>query len=178
MPFSLGRTAVTTAYDADLDVDDTGEGQDDQQQPQNSAFKQLRAHARKLEKDLKDRDKELEDLRTFRQNLEKEQREGNAKSKFKALGLAEKQADLFLTKNPEGDVTDDAVRTFAVEYGLITPSEDGSDDQSGFTPAPADGSPAGSKQLTNEEFWTLYGENPSAALEAAKKGRVSFDSKL
>ena len=162
-----------TSFEPDLD--DDADDSPDVQQPENNAFKQLRTHARKLEKDLKEASKELEELRTFRADLERDNRANSVKEQFKSLGLTEKQAELFPS---EGDVTEEAVRKFAVDFGLIQPSEDGSDENTGFTPAPTEGSPTGSKQLSAEEFWTLYKDNPSEAMAAAKKGRVNFDTRL
>lgn len=160
-------------YDPDLSLED------DEQDPtdQSSPFRQLRDHSKKLEKELRQRDKELEELRTFKADFEASQKKQSVSKTFGELGLTEKHAELFLKANPEAEVTAEVVQKFAEEYGLVEAKEQ--EEDSGFSPlAATDGVPASKEPMKASEFWALYSENPHAALEQAKKGRVKFDSNL
>lgn len=167
------------SYEPDLDLEDEDEATPRSQQ--SAPFKQLRDHARKLEKEIKDRDKELEALRQFRAEAERRTKQELLRQAVSAVGLNEKHAELFSAARPDVEPTPEAVRAFAVEYGFISgPSGDDEDesDQGSFKPAPPSGVPASKKRYTSEEFDALYKTNPVEAIKAAEEGRVDFQTKL
>lgn len=146
-------------------------------------MKQLRAHARKLERDLKAGSTELEELRKYRTDSELRIREQEAGKVFAELGLSEKQAKLFLKTNPDTEVTKDSIKEFAVEYGLgIQQSEedDAVDSQTSdtFVPVTSGGTPV-RNVLNREQFESLKRTDMAAAVKAVQEGRVEgFRSKL
>lgn len=107
---------------------------------------------------------------------------------FDKSGLNAKHAELFLKSNPEADVTAEAVKTFADEYGLVPaasgdpaqpPKDDGPPADAGLAAlggaAQTDSSgaaPAAKPKVSVEEFEKLLAENPTAAAELYTKGQV------
>jgi len=125
---------------------------------------------------------------------------------FKEAGLTQKHAELYLRANPDGEVTPDAVKSFAEEYGLAPQVAPPANPDSGHLPA--DGSPppvertladgpqtppvdrslaslagaggtpeaqaaqAAPARMDRREFESLLKENPEAAAQAYREGRV------
>jgi hypothetical protein len=94
------------------------EDEDDQAGSENQNFKQLRDYAKKLEKQVNSLTREVEPLRSFKQETETEKRQVEVAKVFEGAGLSGKHAALYLRVNPEAEVTPDAVLDFAVEYEL------------------------------------------------------------
>lgn len=167
---------MTTTDDFTLDDEETEEAAG------SNPMKSLRDHAKSLERKIKAYEKELEDLRTFKGTYEAEAKAGTAGKIFSQLGLSEKQAKLFLKVNPDADVTEQAARDFAEEYGFEV-NEEGSEEeieQEGpFSPSPSSGGkPAPGKIFTSEEWYDLYKENPAEAMKIASQGRVKLQTQL
>lgn len=145
----------------------------------NSApFKQLRDHAKKLEKELKDRDKELDELREFKASQELRVKRELLRQSFSTVGLNEKHAELFEAARPDVEPTPEAVKAFAVEYGFLDaasdPAAEEDESEGSFGPTPPSGVPASQRRFTNLEFEELYKSNPVEAIKAAEEGRVDF----
>ena len=160
------------------------EESEEEETPGDSApMKQLRAHGRKLQKDLKAQEAELTELRTFKTTTELASRELQAGKLFTELGLSDKQARLFLKTNPDTEVTKDSIKEFAVEYGLgIQESEEDAtlDAQTSdtFVPVTTGGNPVRST-LNREQFEALKKTDMAAAVKAVQENRVEgFRSKL
>ena len=146
---------------------------------EENPLKTVRAHVKQLEK-------ELDELRKFKTDTTTEVRTRTATEAFKALKLSEKQADLFLRLNPEGEVTAEAVRAFATEYGF-TPQEASSeegeetktDEGTAFKPvSTSEGTPAAGKMLNAIEWFELYQTNPGEAMALANRGKVKLQAEL
>lgn len=161
----------------DDDADDNTDASD------SNPMKQLRAHARKLEKDLKAGTTELEELRQYKVTSELAIREVQAGKVFTELGLSDKQAKLFLKTNPDTEVTKDSIKAFAVEYGLgIQESEEDAalDAQTSdsFVPVTSGGNPV-RNVLNREQFEALKRTDMGAAVKAVQENRVEgFQAKL
>ena len=156
------------------------EEEDNNPSQQTGPFQQLRKHARALEKELKTREKELEELKSFKAEVENRQKRELLERSFEQVGLNVKHAELFAAVRPDAEPTVEAVRAFAVEYGFISaPADDEEESESdGFSPTPPSGVPAHKKRLTSEEFDSLYKSNPLEAMKAAEEGRVDFQKTL
>lgn len=167
------------SYDLPDPYDDVDEGD---QRPTSAPFKQLRDHAKKLEKEIKDRDRELEALRSFKAESEARAKRELLEQSFKQVGLSTKQAELFLAARPDAEPTPEAVKSFAVEYGFIdagpAPDDEGEGSEGSFAPTPPSGVPASKKRYSSEEWDVLYKQNPVEAMAAANEGRVDFQTKL
>lgn len=156
----------------DWDVDEM-DGND------SSTIKSIRDHAKNLERQLKAQEKELDTLRKMRDEYEADARRAKAQAVFSEVGLSEKHATLFAALNPEVEPDVEAVKAFAEEFGL-SPSApaDGEDkvvakEDPGFAPV-SSGTPDSKRRYSAEEWWTLQRENPAAALQAVKDGRVDL----
>lgn len=117
-----------------------------------------------------------------------------AKDAFRTAGYKPEQAALYVAANPDGEITTEAVATFADSYGLAPveqskgepapESGDKSNPPSGseLTPMgragsrPGDGgaAPASTEQMTHPEWMELNRKDPAAAREALVKGRVEI----
>lgn len=164
------------SYEPDPYEDNEGDGA---RSRDSGPFKQLRDHAKKLEKEIKDRDKELEDLRSFKADAERRAKQELLRQAISAVGLNEKHAELFSAARPDQEPTPEAVKAFAVEYGFISgPAADEDEESGSFGPTPPSGVPAHKQRYTSEEFDQLYKTNPMEALRAAEEGRVDFQTTL
>lgn len=179
----------------DLEDDETSTPAD----AENTNFKQLRDYARKLERDNKSLTREVDGLRTFKADTEAEKRAALMTQVFDDVGLNPKHGALFLKLNPEGEVTADAVRTFAAEHELpvsdraeptpvpdaglpVEPFSDGSirnleppRNEPGFAPVQGEGS-AGARFITDpEEASRLSHENPTEFARLYEAGRIKLE---
>lgn len=120
---------------------------------------------------------------------------------FKEQGLTPKHAELYLAANPNGEISPEAVQTFAAEYGLqpaaapaAPPAEDEHYNREGTPPAVertltsgpsplaslqgAAGTPqaafasANPMKMTPKEFQKLLETNPQEAAKAYVEGRA------
>ena len=138
-------------------------------------MKQLRRHANKLEKDLKSRDTELEELRTFKDEFNNSKRAEKAASVFTELGLNPAHVKFWQLENPDAEVDAVEVGKWAVENGFAQATVEASDQGSGFTPTTTpDATPPGAKRLTRAEWLALAGSDSAAAQLAFQKGRVDL----
>lgn len=167
------------SYDSTPDpFDDVDEGE---QRPNSAPFKQLRDHAKKLEKELKAKDSELETLREFKSQAEARARRELLERSASKVGITEKQAELFMAVRPDEEPTPEAVKTFAIEYGFVEAgpaADEGEGSDGSFAPTPPSGVPASKKRYTSDEWDVLYKSNPVEAMQAANEGRVDFQTKL
>lgn len=163
----------------ELDPLEDNEGEESRSRD-SAPIKQLRDHAKKLERELKTRDKEVEELRAFKADAERRAKQELLRQAISAVGLNEKHAELFTAARPDQEPTPEAVKAFAVEYGFIAnPGSDDEGEESGsFGPTPPSGVPAHKKRYTSEEFDELYKSNPVEAIQAAEEGRVDFQTTL
>lgn len=158
----------------DWDLDDVDD---------NQTIKSIRDHAKALERQLKAQERELETLRSLRDQYESDARRAKTAAVFTEVGLSEKHATLFAALNPDVEPDAETVKAFAEEYGLAIARTEGDDDKlkaeedPGFSPVTS-GQPTDKRRYSSEEWWTLQRENPAAALQAVKDGRVDLAGSL
>jgi len=145
---------------------------------ESKPFAELRGHARKLEKQLRSYEKELSELRSFREERVKAERTAAVESTFKDVGLNPKHAKLWAALNPEAEPTAEAVAGFAAEYGLVT--ENGEQVEApappSFTPTlPTGAGPAQATKISRAEFRQMYDRDPANALKLLEQGRVETE---
>lgn len=154
----------------------------DEQMDDNQTIKSIRDHAKSLERQLKQQERELENLRNLRDTYEQEARRAKAAAVFAQAGLSEKHAALFAAVNPDVEPDEDAVKSFAEEYGLAVKAAEEAEeklqtDEPGFSPI-ASGTPGEKKKYSSQEWWDLQRENPAAALLAIRENRVDLATSL
>jgi tetratricopeptide (TPR) repeat protein len=160
---------------SDLDLDDLIEEADGD----SSVIKQLRSKVRELSSTAKERETELEELRTFKAAqvaAQKSEAIGNA---FKEAGLSEKQVALYERVNPDVDpatITKDAVLAFAAEYDLQLASGEQAEapapKEEGFTPVTT-GTPPAEGKLSLADAQKLIREGKyDEAQKLYEQGRV------
>ncbi len=142
------------------------------QEQDSNPVKQLRTHADKLEKQLKARDKELEELRTFRDEFNNKQRTEKVSSVFTELGLNPTHAKFWQLENPEAEPDATTVGKWAVDNGFAQATEDAVETPS-FTPTtiPETTAPGG-KRFTLDEWLNISVTNPAEGERILKQGRV------
>jgi len=113
-------------FDFDLEEEEAEE-------KSNANFAALRKHAKELDKTRKEQAAELEELRKLKADVEQAKRISDASTAFKEAGLNEKHAKLFEATNAGAEITAEAIKAFAEEYGLGTVVEKPADE---VTPAP------------------------------------------
>jgi hypothetical protein len=116
-----------------------------------------------------------------------ELRQFKAEVTFQEAGLTPKHAELFLTANPEAEVTAQAITDFAAEYGLVPAQSNDPAPSNEPQPNPdrqaaaiggaagsqmAGAAPAAQPKMSAGDFEKLLAENPQAAAEAYVKGLV------
>lgn len=140
----------------------------------SNPMKQLRRHANKLEKDLKARDTELEDLRKFRDEFNNKARTEKVSAVFTELGLNPVHSRFWQLENPEAEPDAAGISKWAVENGFAQATEE-TPVAEGFTPTTSpDATPLGSKRLSRQEWQELAATDPAAAQTAFQKGRVDL----
>lgn len=159
---------------------------------ENASIKQIRDYAKRLERENKAKDKEIERLATF---------EAKARvSTLKEAGLSEKHAQLFLRVNSDKEVTPELVQTFVTEYEIpvATVTTDSGNEPApaepaalpsegivelnpetpartpGFAPAPPSGNVQGSVIDSVEEAQKLSVENPAEYARLREAGRIKL----
>lgn len=157
--------------DTDIDSSETEVELDD-----NKSFADLRKAYKRSERQLKATEKELAELRDFKQVIVQQQRESQLASVFAEVGLNTKHAALFEKVNPEAEVTPEAVQAFAAEYDLVTNAgetvEAPETPSSGFTPVTT-GAPGAVTMLDQEDIRKLVKANDWDAIKKAyDQGRV------
>lgn len=151
-----------------------GEEEETPEEPESN-FKQLRTHANKLEKSLKARETELEELRAFKTEVDQTKRTAEVAKVFTDLGLTTPAATkLWNLEHPEDTPSPATVQSWAVENGFAV-SEDAPIQDTGFTPTQTpEGIPPGAKRLSRQEWQQLANDDPMAAQLAFQKGRVDL----
>lgn len=148
----------------------------------SKSFKELRSAYNRLEKQLKTLEPELTDLRAFRADREKVDRETAISGIFQQVGLNPKHAKLYAALNSEGETTAESVAQFAAEYGLLT-EEGGQVEAPPAVPAGAaptvlaETTAPGSKVYSHDEFTEML-NNPATqakAFQLYQSGRVKLD---
>ena len=147
---------------------------------ESKPFTELRGHARKLEKQLRAYEKELADLRTYREDHVKVERATVIESTFKEVGLNPKHAKLFSALNPDADpaaITRETIASFASEYSLAP--EEGSVVEAplqatGFVPTSTSMASAPSGVVSREEWMRLSATDPVKAEALWSAGRVDL----
>lgn len=158
-----------------LDDEDTDENQVEDGDA-NKNFTELRKAYKRSERQLKATEKELEDLRVFKQTVVAETRKGQIESTFKEVGLSPKHALLFEKVNPEAEVSAEVVQAFAAEYDLPTQAgeqvEAPTPQPQGFNPVTTGTTPAAG-MLTHDDIMELVKAGDMGAVEKAyAQGRV------
>jgi len=128
-------------------------------------------------KELKSLTPEVEELRTFKAERVRAEREATVAATFIESGLDKRHAKLFTALNPEGEVTPETVAGFAREYGLIEGSEEDtktSDEKTGFKPVRTDEG-AGLKVYTGDEALELLKSDPATYRKMVESGRVKTE---
>lgn len=141
---------------------------------------------------IEQQNEELSALRREKSELASTVRQYQARDTFREVGLEAKHADLFIKAQPEGDITVEAVTEFAQQYDLVpgtVPETNGAEEATPETTADPGagleafsrgGSRAGSDAaasvptdtLTKEQWRDLQRENPAAAADALRRGKV------
>lgn len=168
-----------TALLASLENEETDEGETTDG-GENNAIKQVRDHAKKLEKQLKSAAKELGELREFKQTVVADQTKATVQKAFTDAGLNEKHASLFL-KVHDGEVTADAVKNFVTEYGLVpgeaTDETEEPAEKSTFAPtqAASDGAAQqGTGTISRPDWLKIVGTDPAKAQKLQAAGKVDM----
>lgn len=153
------------SYDDDDDQDQ------DQGQQASNPVKDLRAKIRRLEKEAKERETELAELREFKTVTEATGRKSAVAKAFESLGLPQAYSELY-PADAEG--TEEAVKAFALKYGWVQATEEESQveekSQETFRPVTPDGSVPPSRTIKAEDLLKM---SPREAAAAIAQGRVS-----
>lgn len=162
----------------------------------DEAIQNLKDQVERLEKALEAEQSKVQELTTSTETLGTVNKTLEAKGLFVDLGLSPKQAALFVRGlEPGAEVTKEAVLAFAQEYDLSAESSDSGSEgeegagqsappvgnaplstmaQAGSRPGQASQGGAGTGSLTRDEWQALHKENPAAAGEALRQGRVQL----
>lgn len=138
---------------------------------QNAAFAQMRKEKKALEK-------ELSELRAFRQEQEKAQRTATVAEAFKQVGLQPDWAEFYQGE----DASAEAVRQWAIAKKFLQPAEGEPAPEpvapptTGFTPTVIEGGTSlGSKIYTHDEFTEMLKTDQARAFQLYQAGRVKLD---
>lgn len=162
----------------------------------DEAIQNMKEQIERLEKAIEDAQATNAELANANTQLSTENKTLQAKGLFRDLKYSTKQAELFVqTLGEDGEITEEAVREFAEAYDLSPlGSESGSEGEEGAgegEPKTDDsnlssmaragsrsgaGSPSGvgKGSMTRDEWMQLQKENPAAADQALKGGRVQL----
>lgn len=149
---------------------------------------QMRETIESLQKAVKEKDESIG-------KLNGDLRVRDAREAFRKAGFNPKHGDLFADKNPEGEITEQSVKDFAVSWDLAPAASEGGDGDSsdggdstsdvddgtdalgslarGGTRAGEGGGGSATQQtLTRQEWQELQVTDPVAASQALSQGRV------
>lgn len=151
---------------------------------ENKSFTELRKAYNRLEKQLKSMTPELDELRTFKEERIRMERNTAIEATFKEAGLNAQHAKLFAAMNPDADPSTEAVVEFAKSYGLVADdfsasSEKGfeeanaSDVEKGISPI-STGSASSALGVEFDEWLKIASSNPDEAARLKKAGRVIY----
>lgn len=164
------------------DEDALLEQEEEEVEVETSTIREIRQHAKRLEKDLAKARKELEELRAYRAAAEAERRAAQVKAAFQSVGLNERWADLYVKVHPDAEPTPESVRAFAEEYSLPIPATKQEEQQQPTPPAATEpfaptatpaATPTGRAPMTWREFAEMHRQDPARAVrEAQERGLV------
>lgn len=172
---------MTDEYGTDFGAEDEGS------EPTQTPFQQLRSAKESADKQLKAANKELAELRKFRDETTAKGRQAEAVETFKQVGLNPAHAGLFLALNKDGDITAESVAQFALDNALGTPANTPEPAQAeaapaaqervaptpGFVPVQTDGADnPNTAPLDYKQYRELLNTDPQAAIRAVAAGRV------
>jgi hypothetical protein len=148
---------------------------DDEDETQSNPVADQREQIKNLEKQLKAVQKEADSANAKAAAAETARRQDLATTHLKAAGLSEKVAGLYLSANPEADITPESVAAFASEYGLAPIQDQEAPEEApqadAFVPVP--GSPPNT-QLDYKGFKELMKTDPNRAWAMAQQGMVEM----
>lgn len=145
----------------------------------NKSFKDLRNYSKKLEREAKARETELEELRTFKTETVTKQMDTTIGAVFEQVKLPPEHVALFKALNPSIEaeaITPEAVVAFATQYKLAPiegqelPPQAKEDE--GFTPVVVGSTPALKTYDAAEIKSLLAAGNTEEVNRAYKEGRV------
>lgn len=148
---------------------------DDEEEPGTGSTRDNAAFA-KMRKELKAAQKELEELRSLKAQVETERRRAEVSKTFEAVGLKPKHATFYPA---DAEPTPEAVKAWALEHELLS-VEEGTEVETpqpstGFTPTVIpEGRPIGARTYSVQEWKQLAREDPQAAARAHAEGRVNL----
>lgn len=163
------------------DIDDLFDGEEEQgnqktpkDEDADRAWATMRRKLDKLEK-------EAQELRAYKVEVETKQRTASVADAFTALGLKPKHAEFYPADAP---TEPDAIKAWAVDKELLALEEGEevtevttSPQSTGFTPtAVGEGAPLGSKRYSFEEWEKLLASDPNRAMQVWNAGRVERES--
>lgn len=141
----------------------------------SEAFKQLRDHAKSLEKDLSAEKKQRSNFEARVTELEQAQKAGSIQSLFQTLGIKPELAELFLTAH-QGDVTEETAKEWANKYGFLQSQESQETETEKPEPPegnrPVVGTESTTKLMPLKEFNALLKTSPARAMQLAQDGLV------
>ncbi len=143
----------------ELEYGEEGSGE----QPESTTIQELRAQIKEKDKRARQAEKEADELRTFKEQFERTQRESEVKAKFAEAGLPEQAATLYLkdAEAPE-DVTE-----WAGKYGFTAGANQGQTIAPPPNFSPTVGTPPGPQAMSPEEFAEWAKRDPQAAFSKA-----------
>jgi len=147
----------------------------EQQIQETPSIKQIREWGKAQERERKRLEKELAELRAFKQAQE----EAARLNELTRHGLTEKQAKLWHLVNKDAEVTPEAVAAFRSEYLGLPTEPTGEQKQPAEPPPPAGFAPtdAGAqvpaKTYTHMEWLQIAAKDPAQARRLVEEGRVT-----
>lgn len=165
-------------------IDDDGSDEDESQEStdaakdDNKSFVALRRDRNRLEKLVKAQEPELEELRSFKAQVNAEKRVTEVAKVFAEIGLNPAQAKLYTSLNPEGEVEPKGVAEWALEFGLATAENVQVPDENpaptpGFRPFVGEDAP-GNQKVSRVDWLAKLKTNPEEAQRLFKQGRVDL----
>jgi hypothetical protein len=153
---------------AGLDAEEESAAKVEPPDKDNKVIKEIRDHAKRVERELAASRKEAEELKTW-----KTEQESRSKAQaLSAAGLNEKQQVAFLALNQE--VTPDAIQTFRSE---VLGQGDSPQPESGFGPTDIAGEGATVGTFYARKDWErIMRENPAKGDEIARAGKVRWNN--
>ena len=158
----------------DLDLLDDDEDQEDTQEQQSNAS----AAEKRLDREKAKLKKELEELRTWKQEREAADKARTVKEVFTEVGLNQKWADFYRGE----ETSPEAVRAWALANDFLQIEEDAEPEApaaapTGYTPTVIQGGePPAGKMYTRKEMEDIARVNPQRARALADSGKVAWNN--
>lgn len=161
---SLEEILANADFGDEAGEQDTAEPTKGTEEKVNSTMKQVRDHARKLERDLKKLQAERDELAKFREETTQKMRQDSLLS----AGLTPRQTEAYLRLYD--DVTPDSVAEFKAEVLGIGEAPEPKET---FTPTGSSGE-SSKKMYTREEFEQIMRNDPARGREIMAKNLVQW----